>query len=501
MINVIRKNQQVLMVIVTVLVIISMVYYFQLNRNSNRGGGPDRIGTIYNRPITQVELQRGAAKMEIAIRLGLMDLAQILVQPQGNDRNQAPMLYALNTIVLRHEADRLLVNPTDDEIKAAENNLGVFQTNGAIDPEKLNTFVEKVLPSRGFTSGAVIDELVADDLRLQKLRALIGSPMDVQPAEVRGIYAQRNQKAQVALLRFNLADTLAAITISDEDVQKAFDAHKDGFKSDEKRKIAFVAFPLSDTEAKLKDADRMEALQTLANKVNDFIQATADKSVKFDEVAAKFNSPVTRTGEFTETTPDPAIEKISGAAEAAFKLSVGSPNEVIQTGNTFYILHLDEVAPSKPLSLEEAKPKIVEQLKNDRAREKLSITAGIISGVIGSELKSGKSLADVAKEQKLTLEEIPPFALSEATRETPAELLQIMEKSMEMHEGQLSEFIPSADGGFLLYFEKRLPLDETNFEAAKAKLTEELLQNKQSFALLEWMRLRREAAKMQFAQR
>ena len=495
MINVIRKNQQALMIIVTVLVIISFVFFYNINRNTSRTG-PDRVGTIYNRPLTQVEFERGVGRLYVAAGLGLNDLVQVLVQPQSNDRNLAPQNFSLNSIILRHEADQLLVNPTDDEIKNAEGNLRVFQTDGKIDAGKLNAFVTKVLPSRGFASGAVIDELVADDLRLQKLRKLIGSPLDVTPAEVRSAYVQQFQKAQVELLRFDLSDMLAGVTVSDEEVQKAFDGKKDGYKSDEKRKIAFVKFALSDAEAKLKDTDRMEALQKLANKVNDFMQAAADSTVKFEEVAAKFNTPVSETSQFTEHTPDPAFESIPGAAEAAFKTTPASPNEVVQAGNDFYILHLEEVVPSRALGLTEAKPKIVEQLKNDRAREKISVTAGIIRGVITAALKDGKSIDDIAKEQHLKVDRIPAFSISDYTRETPTEMQAVMQKSMELTEGQFSEFIPTADGGFIIYLEKRLPVDEAKFEEMKAKISEELLANKQTFALLEWMRLRRDAAKI-----
>ncbi|MEI8341703.1 MAG: SurA N-terminal domain-containing protein [Verrucomicrobiota bacterium] len=497
MISIIRKNQQALMIVITILVIISFIAFFNGPGKTNRGAStPDKVATIYNRGVTLTEFERTARKFYVARQLGLAELSQLL--GLGNNQNEQVQAFIINLMVLQHEADQLQIVPTAAEIQAEEKK--IFQTDGEFDAKKLSAFSDQVLSPLGFTS-AVIDDLVTDSLRLRKLKELVGSAVAVSPAELRNAANLRYQKTEITVIRFSLPEALAGIQVSDEDVQKTYEQRKEGLKSDESRKIHYVTFALSDADNALKDSSRIDALQKLANKANDFIQAASAKDAKFEEVAAQFKVPVTETGEFTQLDPDSKIEKLQGVAAAAFKLTQEKPIEAVQDGTTFYILHLENVTPSRPLSQGEAKPKIVEQLKNERAREAISSKAGAARIAIEISLKVGKSLADAATPLSLKVEKIPAFSLDEFPQSSSPDLKQIVSKSVEMSEGQLSEFIPTQDGGSIIFVEKRSPLDDAKFAEVNTKLSVEILNQKQAFAFLEWLRIRRDAAKIQFAQR
>ena len=497
MISIIRKNQQALMIVVTILVIISFIAFYNGTRNTSHGGpGPEKVASMYNRGITMPEFERGVRKYYVARQLGLADLIQLL--GLGNNQTEQVQNFVFNLMVLQHEAARLQINPTADEVQAEEKK--IFQTNGEFDARKLNGFIDQGLAPLGF-NGSVIDDLVTYSLQLRKIKLLIGSSVDISPAELRSSCSQLYRKTQVAVFRFSLADSLADIQVSDEDIKKTFDQRKEGFKSDEKRKIKFVTFALSDADNALKDAGRIDALQKLANKANDFIQAASAKDAKFEQVAGQFAVPVTETAEFTQLQPDPKLEKLQGLTAAAFKLTQDNPTDAVQSGNTFYIVHLESMTPSRPLSLDEAKPKIVEQLKTERAREKLSLSAAVLRSGIETDLKSGKSPADAAKDLKLKVDEIPAFSIAEFPQDANPDLQQIAVKTLEMKEGQLSDFVPTADGGCVIFVQKRIPLDDAKFAEVKDKFLAESLGKKQAYLFVEWIRLRRDAAKIQFASR
>jgi len=497
MINVIRKNQQALMIVVTILVIISFIAFYNGTRGSNRGGSaPGKVASIYNRSIMLTEFQRDVRQYYVARQLGLADLVQIL--GSGNNQNEQVQEFVFNQMVLQHEAAQLQVSPTDSEVQAEEKR--IFQTNGQFDAQKLNSFVEMGLAPLGF-NGSVIDDLVTRELQLRKLRALVGSSVAISPVELRTTANQLYQNIELSVIRFSLDESLAGIEVSDEDVKKTYEQRKEGYKSEEQRKITYVAFALSDAENALKDTNLVTAQQKLANRANDFMNAASAKDANFAEVAAQFKVPVTETAAFTQSSPDPKLEKLPTLAAAAFKLIPENPTEAVPVEKAYYIVHLDNVTPSRPLSLDEAKPKIIAQLKSERARETISLKSAMYRTSLETALKSGKSLEDAAKDLKLTTEKIPPFTLAEFPKDAKPDLQQLAAKSMEMKEGQLSEFIPTATGGCLLLVEKRVPLDDAKFATIQAKLASDLLSRKQTIAFLEWLRLRREASKIQFAQR
>ena len=62
MVNLMRSNQRWLMIVVSVLVLISFLYYFSNSSRIERLGG-DRAGTIYGRSVTVSELQRASRQV------------------------------------------------------------------------------------------------------------------------------------------------------------------------------------------------------------------------------------------------------------------------------------------------------------------------------------------------------------------------------------------------------------------------------------------------------
>ena len=486
------------MIVVTVLVIISFVAFYNGTRSTNHGGGgtPDKVAIVYNRSLTMPDFEKGVRRYYVARQLGLAELIQLL--GLGNNQNEQVQNFVLNRLVLQHEADQLLISPTADEVKAEEKR--IFQTNGEFDAQKLNAYVEQGLAPMGFNA-SVIDDLVTNAVQLRKLKQLVGSSVDVSEAELRSNCNQVFQKSKIDVIRFSLADLLAGVHVSDEDVQKAYDQRKEGLKSDEKRKISFVTYALSDADNTLKDSNRIDALQKLANKANDFIVAASAKEARFNEVAAQLKVPVVETGEFTQASPDAALEKLPGVVTAAFKLTQDNPTEAVQAGATFYIVHLESVTPSHPLTLDEARPKLTEQLKTDRARETLSAKATVMRGTIETAIKDGKSPLDAARQQQLKVEDVPVFTIGEFPPEATPEQQQIAMKSFELKPGQLSEFVPTTGGGCLIFVEKRTPMDDAKYAEVKEKSYNEYLARKQAFAFLEWLRIRRDAAKIQFVSR
>jgi len=496
MINIFRKHQQGLMVAVTILVIISFVVLYNLPKLDKHGSdSPNNIATVYGRGIGEIEVQRYARKLQLCADLGLFDLLQSLA---GASRERMYEDFVWNMIVLEHEADANQVRPTDDEVVEAVKHLEPFQTGGQFDPEKYATFIQDKLSPKGFTEQQ-LEDVVRDDLKLNKIKAIIGSTVAAAPSELRVAFETQYQKTELSLVRFDLAGIAAGLQISDDDARKAFDLRKDSLKSEEKRQVKLVTFPLPSGDKSLQGKERTEALQKLANRATEFTQAMLVKDADFDAVAAKFNLPVEKTGEFTQAKPDPKIAGNASLVTEAFRISLNDPNsDAIQTDSGFTVFHLEKIIPARPLTFEEASANLKEALKGERARETLNVRSSDIHKKLDDALKAGKSFADAAKELGLKVESFPSFSLAELgdllkKPEAPA----IIQKSMELNVGQVSDLVPVADGGVLVYVDKRQPVSEEQFNKEKTSLTESFTRSKRTMAFREWLRMRRDAAKIE----
>src|SRR5205807_7837416 len=112
-------------------------------------------------------------------------------------------------------------------------------------------------------------------------------------------FEQLYSKFEVSVVRFKTGDVANEVKISDDKISKYYERAKEQLKSEEKRRVQFVALTLTEAEKKLTGKERIDALQKLSDKANDVAQALAEKNADFGGIAAKFQLPVKTTGDFT----------------------------------------------------------------------------------------------------------------------------------------------------------------------------------------------------------
>jgi peptidyl-prolyl cis-trans isomerase D len=315
-------------------------------------------------------------------------------------------------------------------------------------------------------------------------------------------------KLYVSVIRFRSADFDKDVKINDEDVQKYYDAHKAELKTDEKRKVEFVQLTLNEEEKKLAGRERIEALQKLADRATDFTQALLGEGADFKQAAAKSQLPVLETGEFTAAEPDPQLKGDRQLAAAAFKLSAQEPHsDAVQVADGFYILHLTGKTEARPLTAEEAKPKIVDALKKARGRELMSTKGAELVQQLREAKQSGQPLDAVIEKAGIKPEKLPAFSLideesekpeADEQKKQPPELLMVKEAVVSLNPGDVTDFVPSGTDGVIAILEKREPLGDASAGEKKAAFEKRILGNKERIVLVEWLRDRQQAAGLEF---
>jgi peptidyl-prolyl cis-trans isomerase D len=490
MVNLLRKHQQPLMIFITVVIIIAFVVFYNGNSSAKHRGLQQGF-RIYGRNYSQEEIQRKVRQFSVAMRAGLGELVYGLT---GNPNSeQAVENFVWNSFVLDHEAERLGITANTGEVVAAMEKLPPFQTNGAFDPSKYQGFLDNLLRPNGFTAQQ-LEDLVRDQLRLEKLVALVGSTAEITPAEFRASYIQEHQKMHLSVIRFDLAGFKAQVQPAEDEIKKVYEERKASLNTGEKRTISYVQIDLNGEQKALKGKELVDARQALADRASDFGQAMLDPKANFVETARKMGLQVKTTPEFAQAQPPAELSQAPELAAAAFQLTEKEPtSDALSVGNGYIILHLEKVIPSRPLTFEEARPQVVEQIKAERGNQLLISKANEAAEKIAAALKAGKSFADAAAEAGQKVETLPAFSLSEPL-EGQANFQEIVSKAVELGEGELSALTPVENGAFIVHLDKRDPIDEAQFQKDQKTQMASARMGKNYVAFHEWLQSRRKSA-------
>ncbi len=485
------------MIVIAILAIPFVFYFNKTDIGATRSGV---VAKLYGRNVSNVEMNRGAAFFELARDLGMFDFLRDLIFGAQTEQ-QAREEFALNLIIIRHEAEALGLQPSSTEIADAVKKLPAFRGKDGFDMQKYNDAVQNYLGPRGFSEGQM-EELVGDTVALERIKQLVGTGAVVSPAETEKNFERFYSKLQVSVARFKTADVANEVKISDEDIRKYYEANREGLKSEEKRRVQFIAPTLPEAEKKLTGKERVDALQKLSDKANDVVQALGEKGADFAAVAAKFQLSVNTTGDFTQAAPDPQLKADAQLTQMAFQLSEAEPvSEPVQGADGFYILKLAGVTPPKPLTLEEAKGKIVDTLKARQERELVTTRTAQIAHDLREALKSGDTIASAAQKLKLKLEAVPAFILAEDLQPMPSpapekspDLPMVKNAVADLRANEVSEPIPTADGALIALVEKRDAPETAQAAANRASLAERLERSKRRIVFAEWLQERRRVA-------
>jgi len=496
MITILRQNQRILMLVIAVVTIVSFVWLYNPMRRSPGGMRGDAAAQIYDRTLTHADIERQVNNYRLALAMQQFDLIQDLggmAQSQG----QALTEFIFNLLVMQHESKELAIDPTDQQVADRIRQLPVMQENGEFSPQKYATFVNENLFPRGFTERQ-LEDVVRDSIRLERMKAVVGAPVAVSDAEVME-GARALQKVDVQEIRFPLADAKAQQTVTDQEIQGFYERNRNlpSLFAPETRAVDFVEFALP-ADQKPEGKEKVDALQKLADAASHFAETA--RAGNLAETATAEGKTVQTSPEFDRT----GVTKGAGdqksevnwkeLAPTAFALNEDAPvSDVLQSGDKFYILKLNHVNPRRPLTLEEVRPMAMDALLGAKAERVLRESAAATVEKLREAITAGKSFGDAAAALGLKVEAINGLSLrDDSLSPDKRELARV---ATEMEPGQLSNFLPTQDGGAAIFLVSRAPVDEAELAKEKDEMKSGILENKRRLLFVTWLASAREAAK------
>ncbi|HEV2270363.1 MAG TPA: SurA N-terminal domain-containing protein [Steroidobacteraceae bacterium] len=226
------------------------------------------------------------------------------------------------------------------------------------------------------------------------------SAAPIDPAAIEAYYKAHQsdylvpESVDLRYAQLTLAQVASTETVSDADLQKAYDKEKSRFVEPERREASHILIPFGkDPAAALKQADKVFAL--------------AKSGQNFGALAKQYSQ-------------DPGSARNGGSlgwmdrggfvapfATALFGMkSVGDIVGPVKTQYGYHIIRLDGIQPGRTKTLAEARAELQAQLQQNEAKNRF----GDIEDSLQNRLQDpGVTLASLAKEFNLTTGEVPQF--------------------------------------------------------------------------------------------
>jgi peptidyl-prolyl cis-trans isomerase D len=331
--------------------------------------------------------------------------------------------------LMSQRTEKLGYRVSDAELLAAIRSEPAFQVAGQYSPE----VAKAVLAENRLSLDQYEDDKRSDLRRLQLLDGIVSSdfitpteaaraqelrdeerevqyaviPADryksdapIEPAAIQAYYQAHQgdyrvpESVDLRYAQLTLDQVASTQTVTDADVQKAYDKEKSRFVLPERREASHILIPFGkDPAAALKQANAVLAM--------------AKSGQNFAVLAKKYSQ-------------DPGSAQNGGSlgwmdrsgfvapfADALFGIkAVGDIVGPVKTQYGYHIIRLDGIQPGRTKTLAEVRPQIEAQLKKSEATNHF----GDIEDSLQDRLQDpGASLASLAKEFNLTTGEVPQF--------------------------------------------------------------------------------------------
>jgi len=426
----------------------------------------DAVAQVYDHRISGTELSR---ETELLNRR-LQELTRGGAIPGFDLRTQA--LNALvESALIRHEADRLGLDVTEQELVATITSMPELQRDGRFDRELLERVLD-VQRDRGEFEAEVRQSILA-----RRFRSLVTDGVQTSPAEVEAEYRGQNDQVSLQYVRLTATDAGKDAVLSPEDLEKYRTEHQDRYVGPPTTRARYAAF---------RPTDYQELAAPSPAQIDEFYQAyRMDRFTKPEEVQARhilvrvapdakederaaarkkvedLRARVTGGEDFAEvakaSSDDPGSAARGGDLgsfprgrmtptfeQAAFALAPGTVSEIVETPFGFHVIKVETHDPGGVQELAAVRDQIVTELSRQRGLDLARSEADQVRrAVVG-----GKTLADAAG-PKHPLTETEPFSetgIVSGIGRAPA----FTKAAFALDDGQVSDLIEENDVVYIL---------------------------------------------------
>lgn len=244
------------MISVAVLIIISFMFFGETG--TPRGGRQsDTVFQLYGENVSTTEHRKAMADLAAIRSSGLATLYFRLEQTPTQAAAGQPTRkdQIIHLMLIRREAEKLGIKFSEEATREYVKNLPAFRDreSGQFDSALYVSFLENAKEQLGLSEGD-FERLVKDQMALEKIDELLETGLE--PSDIAVDDSFQDQNASIAVYQIDVeASKFAAnpIEVTDEDVEKHFEAYRDSYTFPEMRSFEYVIFEIPEVREKLKN--------------------------------------------------------------------------------------------------------------------------------------------------------------------------------------------------------------------------------------------------------
>jgi hypothetical protein len=529
MIGTIRKHSVWLWWVVAVLTIASFIWWGAspgTRYGSGRNGG---LGVIYGKPVTPETFS--AANREFLIYYWTRSHEFPDKDPNFTRADLERETYV--RLLLTAKAKELGIHVGEDaQVAAANDFLGSLGQKG--QPVPMSMFVDRVLTPEGLTA-ADFQRFIVDDLIIQQLIQTLGLPGAlIAPQEASQLYDRAHQEISAQAVFFSASNYLAQVTVTPATVGQFYTNFMAHYRLPDRVQINYVEFDLSnfmaaaelkvgktnianqaeaeyaqhglesvpgaktpeEAKAKLREAilrknAGLAAIDQARQFVNTLFAMSPVMPENLEALAKKNGLAVHTTAPFSEADGPAEFAASTELIQTAFKLNADSPySKPLPGSEAVYVIGLAKQLPSAIQPFDEIRDRVTEDFRTYEGTLKARSAGTNFFYGVSVQMATGKSFAQAALAAGQKPVALKPFSLS--SQEVPeaeghAEVGQIKQAAFTTKLGHVSQFEPTADGGFVLFAQSMLPVDEAAKKSDMPQFLSQVRRSRENEAFNLWL--------------
>jgi peptidyl-prolyl cis-trans isomerase D len=492
MMKFLRSQSQTVLIVILAVIGLGFLFYGNSGSFLTTGGNtPTDFGRIDGEDLSVADLYDAIHNTRNEM---------VLEALEGRERNltQAQLAQeAWRQLLLLHEAGKLHIDVSDREMIAYIQSRPEFQKNGVYSPELYQTLMSELQNARHISPDTYA-ALTHDQLRMQAVSRALFSAVHAPASDIAGQYDKYFGLAQVSYVSIRAPASAAAVRQDKIDAAYKADPMNPAYRTEEKRQVDYVLFPLTPEQMKLPDKDKKAAIRALGEKALDFALAfqpdptatngAAPPPVDFLAEAKKRGLNAVTSDFFTVETPPENLPPSPAFNNAAFSLTKDDPiSKVVQLDNGVVVIHLNQIQASELRPLADVQPVIEKEISQKQIAEAQQLAAGVAADILHDAVAKGTSFKEAAAAQHLTVETLPPF-IPLKTPQDDLRLQTIGYAVADLAVGEVSKPLPidSDNSVLILYVDSRAKADPAGLSAFELRYRQTVDEQIRTWAFIDW---------------
>lgn len=383
-------------VLLAVVLAFVITIFYQWGVRSSGGPTRSEVATIFGQPVSVREFQHVYSALQQQYRT-ILRMSEVDLNERFNFREMALQELARRAILLRL-AQQYGVVITQQELEDHIAEMAPFQEQGRFSFARYQAVLRSQAPP---IAPRQFEEQQRQALLLQKISALLTDGIHVTEAEVEQTYRRDNEQVAVRYVMLTASAFEAQVSMTAEELQGHYEAHKEAYRNPEQRQIRYVTIPAQrftqhyDPSAQevndyytlhLETFQRPEQVrarhilfkvassaaaeqEAQARTRAEAVLASLQQGEDFATMAQQHSEDTATAAQGGDLGYFPRGQMVAPFEEAAFSLPLGQLSDVVRTPFGWHILRVEDKREVETKPLAEVEQEIKDKMREEKARD------------------------------------------------------------------------------------------------------------------------------------